>query len=166
MAKVVTSHSKYSGVIVSKTDMRKLKSGLDMAMKEVRQRLVFRLTAIGEECVRIARENGSYNDITGNLRSSIGYIVLDDGNIVQQGASKQYSGSQGNGEKGAAAAESIFAQMQAKFPYGVVLVVVAGMNYAAYVESIHHKDVLTSAELLMEQLAKQRLSDLTTETTT
>lgn len=166
MAKVVTSHSKYSGVIVSKTDMLKLKSGLDIALKEVRQRLVFRLQAIGEECVRIARENGSYNDITGNLRSSIGYIVMDNGNIVQKGASKQYSGIKGNGEKGAAAAESIFTQMQAKFPWGVVLVVVAGMNYAAYVESIHHKDVLTSAELLMEQLAKQRLSDLTTPTST
>lgn len=164
MAKVVTSHSKYSGVIVSKTDMLKLKSGLDIALKEVRQRLVFRLQAIGEECVRIARENGSYNDITGNLRSSIGYIVMDNGNIVQKGASKQYSGTKGNGEQGAAAAESIFTQMQAKFPWGVVLVVVAGMNYAAYVESIHHKDVLTSAELLMEQLAKQRLSDLTTPT--
>ena len=29
MAKVATSHGKYKGVIVSKTDMRKLKAGLD-----------------------------------------------------------------------------------------------------------------------------------------
>ena len=157
MAKVATSHGKYKGVIVSKTDMRKLKAGLQAKMKDIVALLVKQLSFIGEECIRIARESGSYNDITGNLRSSIGYVVLVDGKPVVTGASKQYSGKDGNGEAGPPAAEAL---LQAKFPWGVVLIVCAGMKYAAYVEAVHHKDVLTSAELKAESLAKKLLNGL------
>lgn len=160
MAKVLTSHKKYKGVIVSKTDMRKLRAGLKAKTKDIVDHLVKQLTYIGEECVRIARQNGSYNDITGNLRSSIGYVVLYDGNPVVYGSSKQYSGSQGNGDQGAAAAEILLNSLRAKFHWGVVLIVCAGMKYAAYVENIHHKDVLTSAELKAESLANKLLKGL------
>jgi hypothetical protein len=161
MAKIVTTHSKYKDVIVSKTDMRKLKKGLQRKMSDIVTHLVKQLTYIGEECIRIARENGSYNDITGNLRSSIGYVVLLDGKPVIQGKPKQYKGKNGNGSDGAPAADALLKKLQAKFPWGVVLIVCAGMNYAAYVEAIHHKDVLTSAELRAEQLAKKLLKGLT-----
>ena len=129
MAKVATSHGKYKGVIVSKTDMRKLKSGLQAKMKDIIALLVKQLSFIGEECIRIARESGSYNDITGNLRSSIGYVVLVDGKPVVTSQSKQYDGEKGNGEAGPPAA-------------------------------VHHKDVLTSAELKAESLAKKLLNGL------
>lgn len=164
MAQVITSHSKYSGVIVSKTDMRKLKAGLQAKMKDIAQQIIKNLSYIGEECVKIARQNGSYGDVTGNLRSSIGYVILYDGQPVTYGASKQYKGKKGNGEAGPPAAEALLKQLQAKFPWGIVLIVCAGMNYAAYVEAIHHKDVLTSAELKMESLAKKLLDKLTTPT--
>ena len=160
MAKITTYHGKYNGVIVSKTDMRKLKAGLQAKMKDIVALLVQQLSYIGEECIRIARENGSYNDITGNLRSSIGYVVLVDGTPVITGASKQYNGKSGHGEAGPPAAESLLKSLQAKFPWGVVLIVCAGMKYAAYVESVHHKDVLTSAELKAESLAKKLLNGL------
>ena len=154
MAKVVTTHGKYKGVIVSKTDMRKLKAGLQAKMKDIVALLVKQLSFIGEECIR------SYNDITGNLRSSIGYVVLVDGKPVVTGASKQYNGKNGHGEAGPPAAEALLQKLQAKFPWGVVLIVCAGMKYAAYVEAVHHKDVLTSAELKAESLAKKLLNDL------
>lgn len=160
MAKVVSTHGKYKGVIVSKTDMRKLKSNLQAKMKDIVSLLVKQLSYIGEECVRIARDNGSYNDITGNLRSSIGYVVLVDGKPVVTGASKRYDGKDGNGESGPPAAEALLKSLQAKFPWGVVLIVCAGMKYAAYVEAVHHKDVLTSAELKAESLAKKLLKGL------
>ena len=85
MAKTVTHHGKYKGVIVSKTDMRKLRAGLQAKMKDIVELLIKQLSYIGEECIRIARESGSYNDITGNLRSSIGYVILYDGKPVQYG---------------------------------------------------------------------------------
>lgn len=161
MAKVTTYHSKYKSVIVSKTDMRKLKDGLQQKMKDIANELIKQLSFIGEECIKIARDNGSYNDITGNLRSSIGYVVLYDGKPVVYGASKQYDGKKGHGEAGPAAAETLLKQLQAKFPWGIVLIVCAGMNYAAYVEAIHHKDVLTSAELKAESLMKQLINGFT-----
>ena len=157
MAKIVSYHSKYKSVIVSKTYMRKLKSGLQRTARDITQHLVKQLSYIGEECVKIAREKGSYNDITGNLRSSIGYVVLLDGKPVIYGAPKQYKGKNGNGSNGAPAADALLK----KLPWGVVLIVCAGMNYAAYVEAVHHKDVLTSAEFKAEQLAEKLLKGLT-----
>lgn len=163
MAKVTTSHKKYKGVIVSRFNLAKLRAGLQAQRKDIINILTKQLSYIGEECVRIARESGSYNDITGNLRSSIGYVVLYDGKPVVNGASKQYGGKKGNGEQGAAAAKALLTELQAKFPWGLVLIVCAGMKYAAYVEAVRHKDVLTSAELRAESLAKQLLNGFITE---
>lgn len=165
MAKVTQTHSKYKGVIVSKTDMRKLRSGLQAKMKDIADLIIQQLSRIGEECVSIAREPhvNDYNDITGNLRSSIGYVILYDGKPVQYGASKIYAGSKGKGEAGPPAAEALLQSLQAKFPWGIVLIVCAGMNYAAYVENIRHKDVLTTSELKMESLARKLLNGLTAE---
>ena len=157
MAIVTQTHGKYKGIIVSKTDMRKLKAGIDAKMKGVADLIIKQLSYIGEECVKVARDSGRYNDITGNLRSSIGYVILYDGKPVQYGASKQYSGEKGNGELGAAAAESLLQKLQAKFPWGIVLIVCAGMNYAAYVEYHKDKDVLHSAEQVAEQLVNKLL---------
>lgn len=165
MAKTVTHHGKYKGVIVSKTDMRKLKAGLQAKMKDIVELLIKQLSVIGESCIKIAREEhpNDYNDITGNLRSSIGYVILYDGKPVQYGASKQYSGEKGDGADGPPAAEALLQKLQAKFPWGVVLIVCAGMKYAAYVEAVHHKDVLSGAELHAEKLAKRLLNGLLAE---
>ncbi len=159
MAKSVTYSSKYKGVVVNTTDYKAVNRALLNRKEELERLLIKRFTMIGEECVRIARESGSYNDITGNLRSSIGYVVLKDGQAVVEGASKQYSGPKGDGSDGPAAAEALLTQLQAKFPTGIVLIVCAGMNYAAYVENVRHKDVLTTAELLMESLIRKHLTN-------
>lgn len=165
MAKVKTEHGKYKGVIVNTTDMRKLQAHIKGKLQDVVDFLVLRLTQIGEECVKIAREPhaNDYNDITGNLRSSIGYVILVDGQPVQYGESKQYSGKQGNGAEGAPAAQKLLNALQANYPTGVVLIVCAGMSYAAYVENIHHKDVLTAAELVAESLMKKLLAGVITD---
>lgn len=160
MAKTTTTHKKYKGVIVSKTDMRKLKDDLKVKMNEITDFIIARFEQIGEECVKTARELGDYNDITGNLRSSIGYTILVDGQPVVKGDPKQYSGKNGNGAKGVAEAQALLSTLKAKFPWGVVLIVCAGMEYAAYVEDVRHKDVLTSAEHVAERMIKQLLGKL------
>ena len=50
--------------------------------KRIHKAMITVLQYIGEECVRQARENGNYIDHTGNLRNSIGYVLLCDGNII------------------------------------------------------------------------------------
>lgn len=160
MAKTFNSHSKYKGVIVSKTNMRKLKDSLKLKMGEIIDFIVFRLEQIGEECVKIARERGNYNDITGNLRSSIGYCILVDGKVVREGRPVTFSAKKGDGAKGAEQGQALLDTLKAKFPWGVVLIVCAGMEYAAYVEEVRHKDVLTSAEHVSEKMVKELLGKL------
>lgn len=160
MAKVSQTHGKYKGVIVSITDMRKLNAKLSAKKKEITDFIVFRFEQIGEEAVKIAREQGSYHDVTGNLRSSIGYLILVDGKVVKQGAPKRYPGTQGDGAKGEAEGQALLTKLKAKYPYGIVLIICAGMEYAAFVEDVRHKDVLTSAQHLAESLMKKLLGNL------
>jgi|GEM_PF-34891 hypothetical protein len=185
MAKQITYHGKYKGIIVSQFSVNKIRKELEKRKKEIEDFLIFRFQQIGEECVKIAREKGSYNDITGNLRSSIGYVVLDNGKPVVYGKPEQRAGrgenmqlvtfkdkntgkqvrywakgKHGDGAEGVKAAETLLTMLQAKYPRGIVLIVCAGMNYAAYVENIHHKDVLASAEQEAERLVKQLLKGI------
>lgn len=164
MPKTSETHGKYKGVIVSKTDFRKLNAKLSAKRSEITDFITLRFEQIGEEAVKIAREKGSYHDITGNLRSSIGYIILNDGKIVKQGAPETYAGSSGDGAKGAAEGQALLNRLKAKFPWGIVLIICAGMEYAAFVENVKHKDVLTSAEHLAESLMKKLLGKLISET--
>lgn len=159
MATTTQYHGKYKGVIVSKTDVRKIKQSLQAKLKDITDFLIMRMEQIGEECITIARTEGSYNDITGNLRSSIGYIVLNDGKVVRQSASKQYKGKEGDGSKGVETGEAFLDSIKSKYPWGIVLIVCAGMNYAAYVEGVHHKVVLSTADLKAKELLKQLLGD-------
>lgn len=163
MATTSTTHGKYKGVIVSKTDLRKLKDKLNAKRKDIYDFIIFRFEQIGEEAVKIARENGSYHDVTGNLRSSIGYVILVDGKVVTNGTPVRYSGAKGDGEKGEAAANELLQKLKAKFPWGLVLIICAGMEYAAFVENVRHKDVLTSAEHLAESLMKKLLGKVIEE---
>lgn len=161
MAKVTTTHSKYKGVVVNTTDYKAVNRALLKRKEELERLLIKRFTMTGEECVRIAREPhpGDWENVTGNLRSSIGFVVLKDGQPVAEGQPEQFSGPKGNGEQGPAAAKALLTHLQAKFPTGIVLIVCAGMNYAAYVENVRHKDVLTTAELLMESLIRKHLTN-------
>lgn len=83
---------------------------------------------------------GSFNDQTGNLRSSIGYIVVYDGKIVKEDF------NHGGGPIGKAEGKQ-FAEYQAALnPKGWALITVAGMEYAAFVEAKGY-DVITGSTL-------------------
>ncbi|MCM1075947.1 MAG: hypothetical protein NC411_01140 [Bacteroides sp.] len=145
MATTSSAHRKYKGVFVSKTNTKKLYEKLHMKREQVIKNLVTNFCFIGEQCVKIARETGDYNDITGNLRSSIGYIVLNDGEVKKMSKTKRYKGKKGDGSAGVKEGQDLLKQLQAKFTWGVVLIICAGMNYAAFVEDVHGKHVLVDA---------------------
>ena len=50
--------------------------------------------------------------------------------------------------------QELIEKIKAKYPKGLVLIVVAGKNYAAYVEAKGY-NVLSSAELMAENILKQ-----------
>lgn len=131
-------------------------------LRRIDQAIVLSLCTLGEKCVNHARDltpaTGGFGDVTGNLRSSIGYVVYRNGSPVKIDF-KLKSGPQGSGSVGYSAGQSLASEVAAKYPKGYVLVVVAGMNYAVYVES-KGRDVLTSAEKIAETELPKMLRQL------
>lgn len=146
--------------IVCKTSIAQLNSMLNKRIESVKDDAVYRLHMIGTAAVKRAREltpdGGSFHDRTGNLRSSIGYIILDDGEVCEMSDFSAVSGPKGNGSEGTSAGRKLLNELKSNYNKGIVLIVCAGMNYATYVES-RGKDVLTSAELEAESLAQTLL---------
>lgn len=138
-----------------KTPQNKIYDYIIKRTQNIEQAIIYRMQAIAEETVNVARTSANFTDQTGNLRSSIGAILSVDGQIVQSsGFEVVKDGAQG-AQDGRAFAEQLIAQ----YPTGIVLIVVAGMNYAKYV-SARGKDVLDSGELLLERRVPELLKEL------
>lgn len=117
------------------------------------------LSMLGEQCVRYARERSaqdSWIDRTGNLRSSIGYVIVKGGRIVSMSSFDTVKG----GGEGSSTGKKLAEYLGTMFPNDYVLVVVAGMNYAEYVEAMDNKDVLASPELFARKNLPGMLSKL------
>lgn len=114
------------------------------------------LCNVGEQCIIEARNNGSYIDQTGNLRSSVGYAVLMNGQVVQSDHVEKVKNGDEGVSKGLAFLQERIKQASKK---GVCLIVTAGMNYAEYVEA-KGRIVLSSAEQKAPVLVKQLLTQL------
>lgn len=124
-----------------KSDIRKL---FDKLGERAEFLIIDLLQRTGEEFVRIARLEGQYIDHTGNLRSSIGYVIVKDGRII--GKDFKLSDKTGTDKQtGKREGEQLAMDLVRTFSKGYVLIGVAGMKYAAIVEAIENKDVLTRA---------------------
>ena len=128
----------------------------DAFLAEIQKKQIERLQKLGEMCVTHARsvpKEQGFEDQTGNLRSSIGYMVFVDGVAIHSFYDQVKEGSTGM-KAGETLAKKIGDEQQ-----GVCLVVTAGMNYALYLEA-KGRDVLTSAEHLAERELPRMLEKL------
>mgnify|MGYP005750565013 CR=1 FL=1 len=136
---------------------------IDQAINQVLQKIerinqfvLDRLTFIGLEFVRNARTNANFTDRTGNLRSSIGFVILKDGLVVSENfelssnGTDKYTGK----SQGEDFAKSLFKQEK-----GYVLILVAGMKYAAAVES-RGFDVITGSGFIVKDDVKELIQGL------
>lgn len=137
----------------------------NMLMKEaerVKKLTIRTLSYLGEQCVTRVRDRDgdkSWYDQSGNLRSSVGYVIAHNGSIVQYSDFNQVK----QGSEGSKAGKDLTEELVKRYSNDYVLVVVAGMNYAEYVEAMDNKDVLASTELwakdripmMFEKLKKQ-----------
>ena len=135
------------------------------ACKEVTDEVVFKFLAkLGLECVNRIRNRSkeeSWNDQTGNLRSSIGYLVTRDGQILTQGGFEPTDAPKGNGAQGQKDGENYATGLVGALSRSrMVLIVVAGMEYAVYVEARDNKDVLASTQLWAEKQVEQEMKNL------
>ena len=102
-----------------------------------KQKMILALHFIGQQFIIDARTNDTYTDRTGNLRSSIGYAIYDDGKEI--GGKFEIAKKDVDG-KGVSSAKNEARSNVSKT--GLCLIVTAGMEYAAAVESKGY-DVLT-----------------------
>ncbi len=127
------------------TPKQAINAFFNTALNIMREEVDRALSYLGEQCIVRIRDRSaedSWIDHTGNLRSSIGYAVYDYGKkyiestfaVVRQGG------------KGASEGRKMVNELASKYANVYALVVVAGMNYAEFVEAIESKDVLASTE--------------------
>ena len=113
-----------------------VKEVFDTFVEDVDVQLIQLYAYVGEEFVNQARNTRTYIDRTGNLRSSIGYIVALDGEV-------KIENLEGT-EEGKARERELAQQVLSDDSAGIVLIGVAGMQYASYVESTGY-DVISGS---------------------
>ena len=128
---------------------------IDRFVLSIEQRIIYTLAMVGESFVNDARNKtpaeGSFIDQTGDLRSSIGYVVAKNGDILT-------AKFEGKTAEGKAQGQKIADEVLRKNPVGIILVVVAGMEYACAVES-KGKDVITGSIPAAKALLKKKIKE-------
>ena len=145
--------------------------GLDELFERLERTYLDRMADAGERAVAAAVVNGSYRNITGNLRSSIGFMIGLDGKVIREGGFHKVRGRGenmervtfttksgkkvdfwargkfGDGSEGSRRGREMaraFIERSAGYSYALV----AGMDYASYVSSRGY-DVIDSAQLTL-----------------
>lgn len=103
-------------------------------VKDNEPKFINALAFIGETFVNEARSKRTYEDQTGNLRSSIGYAIIKNGKAVKFTAKD-------SPESG----DLVSSLVSEGGNEGIYLIVFAGMEYAKYVERDGY-DVLTGSK--------------------
>ena len=103
--------------------------------KRIENALILELEYLVAELENHAKSNAGYKDQTSNLKGSIGGVVLKDGKKIAVRGFESF-GSDGN---------------QTGIEFINSLIVVAGMEYATYVENYHGLNVLKKSELKMNR---------------
>lgn len=116
------------------------------------------LSKLGDECVAKIRNRSakeSWIDHTGNLRSSIGFAVYDNGAVFIRSAFPVVL----SGSLGAAKGNKLVTELAQEYSKAYALVVLAAMEYASDVEAIESKDVLESTKLWAHSVVQKRLQN-------
>lgn len=119
------------------------------------QAVLSRLQRIGELGLTYCRQETSYKDRTGVLRSSLGYIIIKNGLQLYKGGFIQIMA----GGEGVAAGEKIAKEVTAKYPVGLVLIMVAGAAYAVHVEATG-RPVLTAGALVAKNALEKAMREI------
>ena len=135
---------------------------VDAQLKDLKAQYIRALYAAGIETVNYIRNRGaeeSWMDQTGNLRSSTGFVLVDDGKVIMQSGFETVKDGAEGSRIGLEFATSLSEKVE-QFRNGLVLIVVAGMEYASYVEAMDNKDVLASSKPYANRLVKDLIRDL------
>lgn len=132
-----------------------VKDYINRRLQMMKSVMIENLAYVGEVALRQARTGHRYKDQTGNLTSSIGYCIVDNGRIVYgNGFEAILNGSEGSDE-----GRKYLKRLVSDNSSGLVFIMVAGMPYAKYVEAMN-LDVLVSAEKLAKRMIPEIMKSL------
>lgn len=123
------------------------KEFVDKQMALKRQVIINNYIDVAEAALEVARTQHGYSRQTGNLTSSTGYCILDNGKVLVMSSFEVVD----NGKKGAEEGRKFLRKLISENSKGLVFIMVAGMSYASYVEAMS-LDVLRSAEMLSKKM--------------
>lgn len=150
--------------IASNIDIRGIRDYLDKEVQKNVHRVIASLQYVGETVVNEIRTShiSEWTDQTGNLRSSIGYIIALDGQPITMSGFPKVDGPRRNETTvdGSQEGRSYAQNLCSLYPQGIALIVVAGMEYAAYVEAMKNKTVLAQGEIEAKQLVAEMIGRL------
>ena len=131
-----------------------LKNELVLKQLTYEKQLTYLLEAAVAELVNHAKLGAEYQDQTSNLKSSIGGIVLRNGvPVTYRGFQNEEVGT--DGESGVKTGLEFATEVSKNIGTGYGIVIVAGMEYATYVEDVHGLNVLGKTGLkAYEELPK------------
>lgn len=133
-----------------------IKRFLENGIALIKSEIITAFAKLGEEATAKVRDRSaeeSWIDHTSNLRSSIGYAVYDHASKVMESA----FATLGSGMEGSSEGKKMVQELATDYSKVYALVVVAGMNYADFVEARENKDVLASTELWARSVVDNKL---------
>lgn len=138
------------------TPQREIEATIQKQLQNRINSILYRFAYIGEHAVNLAKTNRGYTDQTGNLVSSIGYVLVKDGKIVSMPDFKKIK----NGAEGVQLGQEFAAKKATEMiPKGIGLVLVAGMNYAEHVQATG-RNVLALSEIEAKTMAVEMFNQL------
>ena len=146
--------------IEAQFDMGAIDSYLQSKLNLLDDLILRNLNYLGMKCVALAKNLDTYIDRTANLRNSIGYVIVKNGRVKYENFKAEKQGTEESDKSGDKIGLEFALEVAKRFSEGYVLIVVAGMYYASYVEDIHHLDVLKPSENLAAneiELISQRI---------
>lgn len=151
-------------------DMREIRDYLNREAQRHLARTIEMLQNVGERVVNEIRTShiSDWNDQWGNLRSSVGYIIAMDGKPIAMSDFSKVLGpllrddanAVRNKSEGSQAGRQYARELVSLYPQGIALIVVAGMEYASYVENRDNKVVLAQGEIEAKTLIEQMIQKL------
>ena len=132
-----------------------VKDYINRRLQMMKTVMIENLAYVGEKALAQARTGHRYKDQTGNLTSSIGYCIVDNGRVVHGSSFAAVL----NGSEGSSEGRKYLKRLIADNSQGLVFIMVAGMPYAKYVEALN-LDVLVSAEMLAKRMIPQIMKTL------
>lgn len=144
------------GITMSRQSISRVLTLMNHANDDIENAVAEAYAEVGESVVKGIRDGSlsNWEDQTGALRSSVGYVVIRKGRIVKQSSFEVIR----NGADGATKGRNLAEKLANDFAdRDFALIVVAGEEYAVYVEAVEGKAVLAQGQLYIEKNIPQLL---------